>query len=175
VGGCDDRGAARSDGGVRRVVLIAAILAAGPAAADCEPAQLRIETEGAPASFAVEIADTPEARARGLMFRTDLARDAGMLFLFDRIAPVTFWMKDTPLSLDMIFIGPDGRVCGMIERATPHSLDPRPSNCPTLAVLEVHGGVADDLGVTLGARVSHSAFGEDAAWPCSVAQPPEPG
>lgn len=158
-----------------RAAFVAALLAAGSAAALCDEATLRIETAAEPAAFAVEIADTPDERARGLMFRTDLAQDGGMLFLFDRVAPVTFWMKDTPLSLDMIFIDPEGRVCGLIERATPYSLDPRPSGCPTRAVLEVHGGVAERLGLTLGVRVSHPAFGADAAWPCSVARPPEAG
>lgn len=128
------------------------------------------------AAFSVEIADTPEERAQGLMNRTDLAQDAGMLFIFEQARPVAFWMKNTPLSLDMLFFGPDGRLCGLIERAEPYTLDPRPSGCDTRAVLEIHGGLAERLGVEIGARARHAAFGDEgAAWPCSVARPPEAG
>jgi uncharacterized membrane protein (UPF0127 family) len=155
--------------------LLPALLAGAAVAEDCAPDAIRLETGDGVARFSVEIADTPDTRAQGLMFRTDLARDAGMLFLFEDARPVTFWMKNTPLSLDMIFIGADGVVCGLIERATPHSLVPRPSGCDALAELEVHGGVAEEIDLAIGARVSHPAFGADAAWPCAVARPPQAG
>jgi uncharacterized membrane protein (UPF0127 family) len=142
---------------------------AAPAQAACPADRIDIRVEpDRIVAFSVEIADTPEERSRGLMHRTDLARDAGMLFLFETPRPVTFWMKDTPLSLDMIFIAPDGRVCGLIENATPFTLDPRPSGCVTRAVLEVHGGTARALGVGVGDAVRHPAFGRDAAWACAV-------
>lgn len=142
-------------------------------AAGCPPPDLlEVETATGAAALRVEIADTPDTRARGLMFRTELAVDEGMLFLFPDAAPRTFWMKDTPLSLDMLFVAPDGRVCGLLERVPPHTLDPRPSGCDASAVLEVNGGVAADLGVSVGARLRHAAFGTSAAWPCDVARPP---
>ncbi len=154
-----------------RAAAVAALLATQAQAA-CPVDRIEIETTAGVAAFSVEIADTPEARATGLMFRTDLERDAGMLFLFERPAPQTFWMKNTPLSLDMLFIGADGRVCGLIERATPFSLDPRPSGCDALAVLEVHGGLASEVGLRVGARTRHAAFGAEAAWPCDAPRPP---
>lgn len=141
---------------------------AAAAQAVCDPGVVEVETRSGVAAFAVEIADEPAERAQGLMFRTDLAADAGMLFVFERVEPVTFWMKNTPLPLDMVFVGPDGRVCGLIEGATPFSLDPRPSGCPARAVLEVNGGVAARIGLEIGARMRHPAFGPDAAWPCAA-------
>jgi uncharacterized membrane protein (UPF0127 family) len=158
---------------VKRAIAVAvSALLAAPGLTACPADRIEIETPAGVAAFAVEIADTPEARALGLMFRTDLERDAGMLFLFERAGPQTFWMKNTPLSLDMLFIAPDGRVCGLIERATPFSLDPRPSGCDALAVLEVHGGLAAEIGLRIGARTRHAAFGTEAAWPCDAPRPP---
>jgi len=159
-----------------RLFLAASLLAASGAQAACPGDRVEIETSGGGViAFAVEIADTPDERARGLMFRTDLAQDAGMLFLFDGAQERAFWMENTPLSLDMLFIGDDGRICGMVERAAPFTRDPRRSGCAARAVLEINGGLAQALGLTVGARLRHAAFGEDAAWPCSVARPPANG
>ena len=157
---------------MRRVTAAVAVALLGAQAAACPTDRIEIETGAGVAAFAVEIADTSEARALGLMFRTDLPRDAGMLFLFERPGPATFWMKNTPLSLDMLFLDAQGRVCGLIERAEPFSLDPRPSGCDALAVLEVNGGVAAEIGLRVGARSRHAAFGADAAWPCDAPRPP---
>jgi uncharacterized membrane protein (UPF0127 family) len=155
---------------------VALALVAASASAACPPPEiLEVETSSGVAAFHVEIVDTPETRARGLMFRTDLAREQGMLFLFPESAPRTFWMKNTPLSLDMLFMGPAGVVCGLIERATPHSLDPRPSGCDASAVLEINGGLSREMGISVGARVRSVTFGDAAAWPCDVARPPAKG
>ena len=155
---------------------VALMLLAAGAAASCPVERVEIETAtDAVVAFAVEIADTPAARAQGLMRRTDLPRDAGMLFLFEDAAPRAFWMENTPLSLDMLFIGDDGRVCGIVERAVPFTRDPRHSGCDARAVLEIHGGLSESLGLAIGARMRHAAFGEVAAWPCSVARPPASG
>ncbi|MGB8930976.1 MAG: DUF192 domain-containing protein [Anaeromyxobacteraceae bacterium] len=97
----------------------------------------------------VEIARTDPERARGLMFRETLAADAGMLFIFEETAEHPFWMKNTLLPLDMIFIGDDGRVSGVVVRATPGSLEPR-SGGPSRFVLEVNGGWAEAHGVAAG-------------------------
>ncbi len=160
------RRAARLAAAYFAVALVAAPGAASQPAF-CDPGLVEVETPGGAVAFAVEIADEPHERAQGLMGVTDLAQDAGMLFVFERVAPVSFWMKNTPLSLDMVFIGEDGRVCGLVERATPFSLEPRPSGCPSRAVLEVHGGVAERIGLEIGARVRHPALGPDAAWACA--------
>jgi uncharacterized membrane protein (UPF0127 family) len=149
-------------------VLLAAAACARPAPspAACAPGVVDVATGTGVSRFAVEIADEPQERARGLMFRETMPRDAGMLFLFERTEPVAFWMKNTPLSLDIIFLGADGRVCGLVERATPLSLEPRPSGCPARAALEVNGGVAAAIGLAVGDRVRHPAFGPGAAWAC---------
>lgn len=160
-----------------RNAMLAGMIALAPLSAaggDCPVDVGAIETTaGGPATFALEIVDTPETRAQGLMFRTDLTADQGMLFLFDDVAPRTFWMKNTPLSLDMLFFDGDGVLCGLIERATPHTLDPRPSGCGARAVLEILGGEAGSRGIVVGSRMRHPAFGADAAWPCGVDEPPE--
>lgn len=142
------------------------LLLAGAARAACAPDLVEIEAADRVVAFSVEIADTPATRAQGLMFRDDLALDAGMLFLWPDAAPRVFWMENTPLSLDMLFIDPEGRVCGLVERAEPFTRDPRPSGCDAMAVLEIHGGLAASLGVGVGARLRHPAFGDGAAWPC---------
>jgi uncharacterized membrane protein (UPF0127 family) len=153
--------------GTIRAALAAALLAAPfQSIAACAPDLVEIEADGRTIAFFVEIADDPEERAQGLMFRRDLPMDAGMLFLWSEAAPRTFWMKNTPLSLDMLFIAEDGRICGLIERAEPMTLDPRPSGCDAIAVLEIHGGLAERYGVEIGARLRHPAFGPGAAWAC---------
>lgn len=109
----------------------------------------------------VEIANTPETREMGLMNRDVMANDAGMLFVFD--APVTpqFWMKDTRMTLDMVFIGADGVVKGVYDTAKPYDLTPIPSPEPVLAVLEINGGRAKSLGISKGAQVIHEIFEKD--------------
>ncbi|HSM94014.1 MAG TPA: DUF192 domain-containing protein [Anaeromyxobacteraceae bacterium] len=100
----------------------------------------------------VEIARTEAERERGLMFRRALPPDAGMLFVFDETGEHAFWMKNTLIPLDMIFIGDDGRVTGVVARATPGSLEPRSAG-PSRFVLEVNGGWAEAHGVTAGDAV----------------------
>ncbi|HWP34727.1 MAG TPA: DUF192 domain-containing protein, partial [Thermodesulfobacteriota bacterium] len=133
--------------------LALAIQAAGvpapPAAADGPRVEVRPRGRP-PVSVRVEIADTEERRARGLMFRTDLAPDAGMLFVFPDEAVRVFWMKDTPLPLDMIFIGADGRIRGCVERAEPFTLTPRSVPQPARYVLEVHAGFCARHGLVPG-------------------------
>jgi uncharacterized membrane protein (UPF0127 family) len=101
----------------------------------------------------VELARTDAERARGLMHRTELAPDAGMLFLFDETSEHAFWMKNTLIPLDMIFIGDDGRIVGVVARAVPGDLSPRAAGGPSRYVLEVNGGWAAAHGVAAGDRV----------------------
>jgi len=102
---------------------------------------------GARAEVAVEVAATPEAQARGLMYRR------GMLFVFPAEAPHEFWMKNTFIPLDMIFIGADGRIVGIHANATPLSTAPLGVERPSRYVLEVPGGWAARRGVAPGDRV----------------------
>jgi hypothetical protein len=105
--------------------------------------------------FKTELADTPQAQARGLMFRTELGDDEAMLFPSDTPEPRSFWMKNTPIALDIIFIGTDGRITN-IEDAVPYSLDPVPSAGIASAVFEIRGGLSKKLGIKSGDKVEYS-------------------
>lgn len=109
--------------------------------------------------FDVELAVTPEQRRQGLMYRKSLADDAGMLFLFDRAEERAFWMKDTFVSLDILFLDGDGRVLSIAEAAVPQSEALIPSGVPAQAVLEVVAGTTDRLGIDGGTVIEHKAFG----------------
>jgi uncharacterized membrane protein (UPF0127 family) len=104
--------------------------------------------------FTVEIARTPEEQANGLMHRQSLAPDRGMLFPYEPPQPASFWMKNTLIPLDMIFIRPDGTIARIVANTVPLSLDPVPSLEPVAAVLELAGGRAAELGIREGDRVS---------------------
>jgi uncharacterized membrane protein (UPF0127 family) len=130
--------------------------AAGSPAATVEP--LTVVTAKGRFPLKVEVVATPEGWQRGLMGRTALAADAGMLFDYGRPREVTMWMKNTPLSLDMVFVGADGRVVRVAERTEPYSEALIPSFQPVLAVLEVAAGTAARLGIAPGSRLEHPIF-----------------
>jgi len=100
--------------------------------------------------FKVEIADTDATRERGLMFRKTLAGDRGMLFDFKTARPVAFWMKNTLIPLDMLFVGPDGHIISIARDAAPRSETPIPSGGDTLVVIELAGGRAAEIGAEPG-------------------------
>lgn len=108
--------------------------------------------------FQVEIAATPAEQAKGLMFRKSLAPDRGMLFTYKRPQPAAFWMKNTLIPLDIIFIQPDGRILSIVRNARPHDETPLPSGGMILGVLEIAGGRAAQLGILPGDRVLHRIF-----------------
>jgi len=134
------------------LMLVAATATAG------EATRLVVETAGGEHAFTVEVARTDEDRARGLMFRTELAAGAGMLFIFARPAPVVMWMKNTYLPLDMLFIDGERRIVRIAAATTPLSETRIPSGGPVAAVLEVAAGVAARLGIGVGDRVRSPAF-----------------
>jgi uncharacterized membrane protein (UPF0127 family) len=109
--------------------------------------------------FTVELADTQQQRDIGMMHRTELAPDRGMLFDFHREQMVRFWMRNTFIPLDMIFINTNGEIAFIVENATPHSDAPRGPDRPVQAVLELAGGRAAQLGLKAGDKVQHAAFG----------------
>ncbi len=111
---------------------------------------LEIETSSGSHKLSVEIMTTPDQLERGLMFRKYMPEDRGMLFDFKVEAPIMMWMKNTYISLDMIFINKDGVVTGVAENAEPLSEAIIPSNGPIQAVLEINAGVAAKLGVKKG-------------------------
>lgn len=133
----------------------------------CEPlnggdaalSPLTIETGTGAHVFQVETADAPEERARGLMFREELPPDRGMLFLYESERRVAFWMKDTYVSLDMIFMARDGTVLAIVENVPSRSLDVVSPEADIYAVLEVNAGTVARIGLQTGDRVRHAALG----------------
>lgn len=125
-----------------------------------EKAELTIVSGGARHKFAVEMALSAEQMSQGLMFRRSMAADAGMLFDYRSAQPVSFWMRNTYIPLDMLFILPDGKLAGIHERAVPLDETPIASPVPVRAVLEVNGGTAARLGLKPGDRVLHPIFGK---------------
>lgn len=117
--------------------------------------RLEVVTAKGRTSFTVEIVDTEESRARGLMFRKAMADDHGMLFDFRREEPVWFWMKNTYLPLDMIFARADGTIVSIARDATPLSEAAIASGGAVRYVLEVNAGVAARLGLSPGDRLVH--------------------
>jgi len=122
--------------------------------------QLTITTaKGKSYDFKVELALTPDQQAYGLMNRTKLAGDSGMLFVFGSEAEQSFWMKDTLIPLDMIFIKKDGTISHIHQNAKPKDLTSISSEGPVLAVLEINGGATDSLGIQEGDVVHNVIFG----------------
>lgn len=115
---------------------------------------LTFEADGETVAFEVEIADTPERRARGLMFRTDLPENRGMLFVFEQTGRVSFWMQNTPLPLDLVFIGEDGVVIETFK-GEPFSTASIGPNEASRFVLELHEGTAEKVGMVPGTRLHH--------------------
>jgi uncharacterized membrane protein (UPF0127 family) len=108
--------------------------------------------------FTTEIADTEVLRERGLMFRHILPPDKAMLFDFGKPRPVAMWMKNTNISLDMLFIRADGTIAAIAENTLPQSLDTVSVQEPVLAVLEVAAGTVKRLGLRTNDRVFHRIF-----------------
>jgi uncharacterized membrane protein (UPF0127 family) len=102
----------------------------------------------------VEVAATRDSRTRGLMWRTELAEGTGMLFLFERDQPLSFWMKNTLIPLDMIFIRSDLTIVGIVERAEPKTFSPRAPKGDSMYVLEVPSGWTEKIGLKPGLKVT---------------------
>ena len=138
------------------VLWLALLWGAAVLAQTFEP--LAIVGAGGRHAFQVEVARNDADRAQGLMYRRNLGADRGMLFDFGRVQPISMWMQNTYIPLDMIFIRPDGTVARIAESAEPLSTRTIPSGEPVLAVLEVMGGTAARLGLKAGDRVEHPLF-----------------
>lgn len=153
-------------------LLLAACLAALAAATQLPPARAQDTAPAAQAAteplaivakngrhaFQVEVMRTDAQRAKGLMYRRSMPADHGMLFDFERPAPATMWMKNTYLSLDMVFIRSDGSIARIAADTEPLSTKVISSGEPILAVLELNAGTAAKLGIRAGDRVEHPMF-----------------
>ena len=148
--------------------LIWALLAAAPLHAEtCNADEVFLRSDRGQARFSVEVVDTAETRAQGLMHRESLPRSAGMLFVFEGMRVRTFWMKNTLIPLDMVFLDDRGVVVSVQANAVPHDLTALASDGPARFVLEINGGMAAALGIGPGTEMRHPAVASDlAAWPC---------
>jgi uncharacterized membrane protein (UPF0127 family) len=117
-----------------------------------------VETGQGKTPFQAEIADTPEERSIGLMFRDSMPQDHGMLFDFGAPRSVAMWMKNTKISLDMIFADRKGRVIGVAENTVPFSTETISVDQPVAAVFEVNAGTVRRLGLKPGGRLVHPIF-----------------
>jgi uncharacterized membrane protein (UPF0127 family) len=149
----------------RRLLLAApaALMAGGALAQSSEitfkKSSLVVVTTAREIKFEVELALNDAERSRGLMYREKLGPYDGMLFDFHQDAPVSFWMKNTLIPLDMVFIAGDGTIKHVHANAVPLSTDAIPSQFPVRAVLEINGGSARLLGIKPGDKVKHPIFG----------------
>lgn len=109
-------------------------------------------------AFTVELASSPQQLTQGLMFRRTMAADAGMLFDFGAPRPVSMWMRNTMIPLDMLFLAEDGKVVGFKERAVPGSTEVISAPEPARGVLELNGGTVQRLGLAVGDHVVHPMF-----------------
>ncbi len=148
-------------------VALAFWFGAAQAETACQADQVDLKGPWGQARFSVEIADTPDSRATGLMHRAEMPRNNGMLFVYEHPQRVAFWMKNTLIPLDMIFVESDGEVSHIHENAIPGDLTAIPGGDQVLAVLEVNAGLVQDYGITVGSQMRHEVFSQDRAiWPC---------
>lgn len=123
---------------------------------------ITIDTKTGPHPFKVEVAADDQSRETGLMFRKSMAPDAGMLFDFHTPQKVTFWMENTILPLDMLFVRADGTIARIKANATPYSRDTIPSGEPVKVVIELNAGRAQALGISEGGKVHAPQVGPKA-------------
>lgn len=143
-----------------------AVQAQTPAVASCPADELSIRGSWGQMRFRVDIAADDVTRGQGLMFVRQMDRDKGMLFLWDTPRRAQFWMRNTYIPLDMLFVGPDGVVRHVHHEAVPLDETVIDGGEGVLAVLEINGGLARKFGMGVGDQLRHPAFGADAAWPC---------
>jgi uncharacterized membrane protein (UPF0127 family) len=128
-----------------------------PTLADLPRSEVRVETADGRHVFEVWLANNHQSRQQGLMFIKELPADQGMLFLFERPEFASFWMKNTTVSLDIVFISPDGVVVNIADNTPPLSLAPIESVAPVTGVLELMAGTAARIGLVAGDRVRYPA------------------
>ncbi|WP_432817441.1 DUF192 domain-containing protein [Sulfitobacter sp. JB4-11] len=151
---------------LRGIAMCCAVLPSALWAA-CREDVVELRGDWGQARFTVEIADDPQEQAQGLMHRQSMASSAGMLFVYPQPQPASFWMRNTLISLDMLFVDARGIVQHIHHQAKPLDETPIFGGDSILAVLEVNGGLARRMGIVPGSQMRHPAFtGPDAVWAC---------
>jgi uncharacterized membrane protein (UPF0127 family) len=133
--------------------LLVPLMMLSAVACEAQPKVAILTKAGREVAFQVEVADTPAKRTMGLQYRKALGADRGMIFLFPSESPQSFWMKNTPIPLDMIFINSQGKIVGIVEQTAPFSLETRSVEVPSQFVLEINGGLAKRHGIQAGDTV----------------------
>lgn len=150
-------------------VALAVVVPAGAAMAACSADRVEIRGDFGTVRFRVDVADTPETRARGLMHVESMPRFSGMLFVYERPQPVSFWMENTLIPLDMIFADASGTVQRIHENAIPLDRTGIPGGQDIQFVLEINGGLSAELGLAPGDELRHPSIApEAAAWSCAA-------
>ncbi|MFT3998356.1 MAG: DUF192 domain-containing protein [Asticcacaulis sp.] len=143
--------------GITLAILSLALFACAPASTPA-PESVSVTTKQGVHAFQVEIADDDQERETGLMNRDSLAEDRGMLFLFPDVRERAFWMKNTHIPLDIIYLSKSGEVVSIQKNTIPMNETPLQSYGPAAAVLEINAGLSDRLGIVPGDKVSHVFF-----------------
>lgn len=153
---------------LRNMLVLTLLVWAMPLHAEtCQPEMLDLRGPWGQARFMVEVADTDASRAQGLMYRASLAASQGMLFVYPEPGAPAFWMKNTLIPLDMLFITPAGIVQHVHAMARPHDLTPISGGDNVQLVLEIRGGMAAMMGIEAGSELRHPAVEPSiAVWPC---------
>ena len=153
-----------------RCLAVAAVIlsvCASGVFAECRPDRVELKNDQSQIRFDIELAVTPQERSRGLMFRESLPNRSGMLFVFDPPQPVIFWMKNTLIPLDIIFLDKTGAVTRVHQGAIPGDLTPIEGGDTVFAVLEINAGLSARYGIKPGTQMRHEIFSQGPAiWPC---------
>ena len=136
-------------------------------ASTCREDTVYLQGDWGEARFSVEIADDPQERAVGLINRDSMPMSSGMLFVYERPQPLSFWMRNTLIPLDMIFVDQTGVVRHVHHEAVPLDETPIFGGRDLTHVLEINGGLSKQMGIEEGTRIKHPSFSQsEAAWPC---------
>ena len=152
----------------RLVTTLTLLGAAGAAQATCAEDIVSVRGDFGSVQFTVDVADSIPERSRGLMHVDRMAATKGMLFVYDEPQSVSFWMRNTLIPLDMVFVSEAGTIENIHENAVPLDETPIFGGDDIRYVLEINGGMAARLGLNVGDQMQHTSFPEDAVWPCPI-------
>lgn len=152
---------------IRWATVAFLLLTSSPVSAACAPDRVTVYGAWGQARFNVDVADDPAERSRGLMFVEEMGTLEGMLFVYERPQRTTFWMRNTLIPLDMVFVSPEGEVLKIHENAIPLDETTIDGGDGVKYVLEINGGLSARLGITVGDVLAHPSIGPDAIRPCA--------